>query len=70
MLEPQKKNRIKTNDVKDEFTKFYLQKYIKNSGFHSVTQCLLSFRNLKDTLSSNTSVSQNMDKNSKKIIKK
>ena len=68
MLEPQKENRIKTNDVKDEFTKFYLQKYIKNSGFHSVTQCLLSFRNLKDTLSSNTSVSQNMDKNSNKKI--
>ena len=68
MLEPKKKNRIKTNDVKDEFTKFYLQKYIKNSGFHSVTQCLLSFRNLKDTLSSNTSVSQNMDKTLSDII--
>ena len=70
MIEPDKRKRIDTFTVKKEFTKFYLQKYIKNSGFHSVTQCLLSFINLNEKLSSNTGINQNLDNKSKKNNKK
>ena len=61
MIEPDKEKRIEIFKVKREFSKFYLQKYIKNSGFHSVTQCLKSFRNLYENLTSNTCLSKNLD---------
>ena len=70
MIEPEKRKRIDTFTVKKEFTKFYLQKYIKNSGIHSVTQCLLNFKNLNDILTSNTGLNQNLNNISKKIIKR
>ena len=63
MIEPEKKNRIEIFTVRREFTKFYLQKYIKNSGFHSVTQCLLGFENLKDQLRSNAVLNTNSKSN-------
>ena len=59
----EKKNRIEIFTVRREFTKFYLQKYIKNSGFHSVTQCLLGFENLKDQLRSNAVLNTNSKSN-------
>ena len=54
-------------NVKKEFNKYYYQRYIKNSGIHSVTQCLLNYTNLRKTISSNSSASQNNSGNSKMI---
>ena len=70
MIEPEKKNRIEIFTVRREFTKFYLQKYIKNSGFHSVTQCLLGFENLKDQLRSNAVLNTNSKSKEEKNKKK
>ena len=67
MIEPNPEFRTDLASVKKEFNKFYYRKYIKNSGIHSVTQCLLNFTNLRKTIASNSSVKDDNDTNSKRI---
>ena len=54
-------------DVKKECNKFYYQRYIKNSGIHSVTQCLLNYSNLRKTFSSNSLLANNDDQSGPSI---
>ena len=53
MIAQNKNERIGLFELKKEFCRYYYKKYIKNSGIHSVTQCLLSFINLRKQFSSN-----------------
>ena len=53
MIAQNKDERIGLFELKKEFCRYYYKKYIKNSGIHSVTQCLLSFINLRKQFSSN-----------------
>ena len=67
MIESNPEFRTDLASVKKEFNKFYYRKYIKNSGIHSVTQCLLNFTNLRKTIASNSSVKDENDTSSKRI---
>ena len=67
MIEEDKNKRIDLSKAKEKFSKIYFQRYIKNSGIHSVTQCLLCFQNLKDDLTSNKRLSDSLDKKNKSI---
>jgi hypothetical protein len=61
MITENEKFRKDLDDVKKECNKFYYQRYIKNSGIHSVTQCLLNYSNLRKTISSNSLFMNNDD---------
>ena len=64
-IDPKKRKDLA--DVKKEFSKFYYQRYVKNSGFHSLTQCLLNFSNLRNIISTNSSIIERKETNEKKI---
>ena len=59
--------RADLSEIKKEFNKFYFKRYIKNSGIHCITQCLLSFKNLRKSFSSNSRQSNSFDNNKKRI---
>ena len=70
MIEPDKNKRIDLSTAKKEFYRIYYQRYLKNSGIHSVTQCLLSYKNLVEILTSNRRQSDNLDNKEGKGEKK
>ena len=67
MIAWDRNERADLSEIKKEFNKFYFKRYIKNSGIHCITQCLLSFKNLRKSFSSNSRQSNSFDNNKKRI---
>jgi serine/threonine protein kinase len=68
MIQIDKSNRATSGNVYTLFKKYYIKKYVKNSGIYSVVQCLFSFQNFKDYFTDSYQIPKIMDtKYSKKL---
>ena len=68
MIQVDKSNRATSGNVYTLFKKYYIKKYVKNSGIYSVVQCLFSFQNFKDYFTDSYQIPKIMDtKYSKKL---
>jgi serine/threonine protein kinase len=68
MIQIDKSNRATSGNVYTLFKKYYLKKYVKNSGIYSMVQCLFSYQNIKDYFTDSYQIPKIMDtKYSKKL---
>ena len=66
MIITNRQQRPDISEVKKKFDDYYFKKFIKNSGIHSLTRCLLGYKNFMRVLTDNALIGED-ENNSKKV---